>query len=103
MIITMLDCLIIILVILKWRYYLKKNQIKVKYIRPAVLAVSLYCGVIGLTVLVERKIHVEAFGIYTLLFWVSWDDYYFYKRNSFSDSDGEILSIFYAQIQYAEI
>ncbi len=71
MIITMLDCLIIILVILKWRYYLKKNQIKVKYIRPAVLAVSLYCGVIGLTVLVERKIHVEAFGIYTLLFWVS--------------------------------
>ena len=30
-------------------------------------------------------------------------DYFFYKRNSFSDSDGEILSIFYAQIQYAEI
>lgn len=61
----------VILFIIKWIYYTKKKNIKVKYFKTSFICIITYEAVIFVTVLFEKKITLFAYAIFTLLFWSS--------------------------------
>ena len=47
--------ILIIITILKWIYFIKKRNIKIKNFKASFICITLYEAIIVITVLVERK------------------------------------------------
>ena len=63
--------ILIIITILKWIYFIKKRNIKIKNFKASFICITLYEAIIVITVLVEKKISISSYAIFTFLLWLS--------------------------------